>query len=75
MSSDASVYVAPILYGNSYPTYKGPIYTSTNQGANWTEQNVGYKEWVAVSCSSNGSLILAGARNDYMYMSVNSGVN
>lgn len=75
MSYDGSLYVAAIFYGSSYTTYKGSIYTSTNQGTTWTEQNAGYREWYSLSCSSNGSVILAGPLNDYMYVSLNSGVN
>ena len=76
ISSDASLYVTAIFYPDySYTTYKGSIYTSSNQGATWTEQNAGYKQWIGISSSSNGSVLLAGALKDYMYVSVNSGVN
>ncbi len=52
------------------------IYISTDSGATWTKQtSAGNKYWVSVASSDDGTKLVAGVRDGYVYISVNGGAS
>jgi hypothetical protein len=51
----------------------GPIYTSTNAGANWFPTGAPIKQWAAVASSADGTNLVAVVHGGGIYTSTNSG--
>jgi hypothetical protein len=69
-SADGSKLVAAAGYDN-----QGPIFTSTNFGADWTQAtNAPLAYWYSVASSADGTTLAAGAYAGNVYLSTNSGV-
>lgn len=51
----------------------GPIWLSTNAGANWFNADISPQVWTGVAESADGSSIVAVAQNGPIYISTNSG--
>jgi hypothetical protein len=49
------------------------IFTSTNSGATWRSNSAPFQDW-SVTCSADGTKLLAAARVGQMYRSTNSGM-
>ena len=50
----------------------GPIYTSTNFGATWTESAAPTNSWLSVATSADGTKLVAAAT--WIYMLPNEGM-
>jgi len=56
--------------------FGGRIYTSTDSGVTWTNQNdSSSRNWAAVASSADGSRLLAAVSSGPLYISYNSGMN
>jgi len=63
---------------NEPPPGTGKLYMSTNYGVSFSEiQPAGATthDWYDVDCSADGSVIIACGKDDYVYVSTNSGAN
>ena len=71
-SSIASSSDGTKLAATEYPGY---IYTSTDSGVSWTQQNSGGLAWTSIASSSDGTKLAAVVANGYIYTSTDAGVN
>jgi hypothetical protein len=62
MSSDGKYQTATV--------YGGSLYTSSNYGADWTQQPGSSRNYPGVAMSSDGKYQLAAVNGDYLYKSV-----
>jgi hypothetical protein len=79
-SADGSNLVAAAHTGNPLcngfegsTIYNGPIYTSTDSGATWTEASAPSNNWMSVASSADGTKLVVAARNGPIYLSTDSG--
>jgi hypothetical protein len=54
-------------------TGNGPIYFSTNAGANWLTSSVPNLNWVSLACSAGGQRMVAAVTSGKVYFSTNFG--
>lgn len=64
VSADGTKLVASVTHAVSYsggliPLGNYPLYTSTDSGATWMSNNVPMQNWTAVTCSADGSRLIA----------------
>jgi hypothetical protein len=45
--------------GDQYYGYIGPVYSSTNSGVTWTQEDAPAENWTAVTSSADGSKLVA----------------
>ncbi len=55
--------------------YQGPIFVSTNSGQSWAPTGAPLQNWRAISCSADGTKLVAGVYGGYLYVSPNGGAS